>query len=111
MAAVSRVQGPVSDQSPPEHIYQAVVDGAVALLDGDSGALRYVEQDDPGWMLAVASHASAGLGERWRQRAPITEGASGKVISTGRMVAVEGQRSDQTGCRRWSSFRLPRRPG
>ena len=97
MAAVSRVQGLVSGQVPPDQTYQAVVDGAVELLGGDSGALRFVDLDDPGWMVAVASRASAGLGERWRQRAPISEGASGRVISTGEMVSLEGLSSQQTG--------------
>jgi hypothetical protein len=70
--AVSRVQSLVSEQAAPECTYQAVVDGAVDLLGGHSGALRFVDRTDPAWMVAVASHAPAGLGERWRTRAPIT---------------------------------------
>jgi diguanylate cyclase (GGDEF)-like protein len=97
VATVAHVQGLVSGQAPPDQTYQAVVDGAVDLLGGDTGSLRFVDLDDPAWMVAVASHATAGLGERWRQRAPITEGATGRVITTGKMVVLEGQRSRQTG--------------
>jgi diguanylate cyclase (GGDEF)-like protein len=97
VAMVARVQTLVSGQAPPDQTYQAVVDGAVELLGGDTGALRFVDLDDPAWMVAVASHATAGLGERWRQRSPITEGATGRVITTGKMVALEGQGSRETG--------------
>ncbi|MGA9857152.1 MAG: EAL domain-containing protein [Solirubrobacteraceae bacterium] len=83
---VSRVQTLVAEQVAPEAIYQAVVDGAVALLGGDCAGLRFVDQADPGWMVAVALHGSTGLGDRWRQRAPITEGASGAAISAGEVV-------------------------
>ena len=92
IAAVSRVQSLVSEQGPPELTYQAVIDGAVSLLAGSSGALRFVDRDDPAWMVAVASQPPPRAGERWRQRSPIREGVSGRAIATGTMVVVQGER-------------------
>ena len=88
--AVSRVQGLVSEQATPELIYQAVLDGALQLMAGDSGALRFVEEDDPDWMVAVAVRSPFGA-DRSGRRAPITEGASGRVITTREMVVLENE--------------------
>jgi diguanylate cyclase (GGDEF)-like protein len=95
IAAVSRVQGLVSEQGPPELAYQATIDGALRLMDGDSGALRFVDHDDPAWMVAVASQPPPCAGERWRQRSPISEGVSGRAIATEGMVVVEGEAESQ----------------
>ncbi len=89
--AVSRVHALVSEQAAPKVIYQAVLDGALRLMDGDSGALRFVDEDDPGWMVAVALHSAVNGGERARRRAPISEGLSGRVITTGQPIATENQ--------------------
>jgi diguanylate cyclase (GGDEF)-like protein len=97
--AVSRVHALVSDHTAPALIYQAVLDGALRLMGGESGALRFVDQADPGWMVAVAFHSAVDAGDRARRRAPITEGLSGRVISTGKPVAVENQGPEDTGSR------------
>jgi diguanylate cyclase (GGDEF)-like protein len=89
LEAVSRIQGMVSRREPLALVYQAVVDGAGELLGADSGSLRFVDPDDPRWMIAVAARGETGRGERWRQRAPVTEGVSGRVITSGELVAIE----------------------
>lgn len=94
--AISRVQTLVAAQADPDVVFQTVVDQAAALLGGDSGSLRFVDPADPGWMIAVASHGTSGMGDRWRRRAPVTEGGSGLVISTGKLVLLEGPESDRT---------------
>ena len=91
------VQRLVSSRAVPSVIYQAVVDGALRLLRGDGGSLRFLDLDDPTWMVAVAWHGSAGQGERWRHRAPVTEGLSGRVISTGEPAALEDYQAAHTG--------------
>jgi hypothetical protein len=48
-------------------------------------------------MVAVAWSGSTGTGERWRHRAPISEGLSGQVISTGRVVAADDGPQTYTG--------------
>ena len=90
VAVVSGIENLVSQgvASPP--IYQAVLDGALRLLGCDCGSLRFLDPEDPTWMVAVAWHGAAGQNERWRHRAPITEGLSGRVISTGAPAEVEG---------------------
>jgi diguanylate cyclase (GGDEF)-like protein len=88
--AVSRVQALVSEQAAPARIYQAVLDGALTLMNGESGALRFVDSDDPDWMVAVAV-SSPFADSRTGRRAPITEGASGRVITTGQMVVLENE--------------------
>ena len=90
MQAVSRVQTLVSEQAPTEVTYRAVVDGAMTLIDGDAGALRFVDQDDPAWMVAVAWLPAVAGCASWQRRAPISEGVSGRVIGTGKMIVVEG---------------------
>ncbi|HEY1712490.1 MAG TPA: EAL domain-containing protein [Solirubrobacteraceae bacterium] len=97
--AVSRVHALVSEQAAPKLTYQAVLDGALRLMGGESGALRLVDEDDPGWMVAVALHAGVDSADRSRRRAPITEGMSGRVISTGKPVALENQAALDTGSR------------
>jgi diguanylate cyclase (GGDEF)-like protein len=48
-------------------------------------------------MVAIAWRHAAGAAERWRQRAPITEGVSGRVISTGALVVDEDYQNRQVG--------------
>ena len=95
--AIMTVQGLVSRGAAPALIYQAVVDGAIGLLHGDSGSLRFRDLDDPDWTVAVAWHRSAGEGERWRHRAPVSEGISGLVIATGEEAVVEDYESAALG--------------
>jgi hypothetical protein len=61
---VLAIQSLVSGGAPTQDTYQAIIDHAVRLLDGDSGALWLVDVEDPSWMVAVASCAGAGRGER-----------------------------------------------
>jgi diguanylate cyclase (GGDEF)-like protein len=93
LEAVSRIQGMVARREPLPLVYRAVVDGAADLLGANSGSLRFVDPDDPRWMVAVAARGETGSGERWRQRAPVTEGVSGRVITSGELVAVEDYES------------------
>jgi hypothetical protein len=72
--AVLSVQSLVSAGAPAQETYQAIIDEAVRLLDGDSGALRLVDHEDPPWSVAVAARNPRGQAERWRQRAPLSEG-------------------------------------
>ena len=95
--AIRAIQNLVSSQAPPAQIYAAVVENALSLLRGDSGSLRFLDLADPNWTEAVAWHGSAGEGERWRHRAPITEGLSGRVIAAGELIAVEDYPAAQTG--------------
>ena len=91
------IQRLVSASAPPTVIYEAVLDGGLRLLSGDGGSLRFVDMDDPSWTEAVAWRGAAGKGERWRHRAPITEGLSGRVISNRRHEKVEGHEATKTG--------------
>jgi diguanylate cyclase (GGDEF)-like protein len=95
--AVLGVQSLVSRGAAATVIYQEVVDAALRLLRGDGGSLRFRDLDDPDWMVAVAWHTSAGEGERWRHRAPITEGLSGRVIATGEPAVLEDYQAAGTG--------------
>ena len=97
LETVLEVQTLVSLRAPPGTIYQAVVDGALRVLHGDGGSLRFVDLEDPTWSVAVAWHGSAGNGERWRHRAPITEGLSGRVIATGQPQVLEDYDAARTG--------------
>jgi hypothetical protein len=78
--ALLNVQNVVSGGAPPNVTYQAILDGAVGLLRANSGALRLVDRADPSWTVAVTVHGPARSDERWRRRAPITEGMSGRVM-------------------------------
>jgi diguanylate cyclase (GGDEF)-like protein len=97
LAAVLGVQSLVSRCAPQTVIYQAVVDGALGLLHGDGGSLRFLDLEDSQWTVAVAWHGSAGGGERWRHRAPLSEGLSGRVIATGEPAVIEDYQAAQIG--------------
>lgn len=84
VAAVLSIQSLVSAGAPPEETYQAIIDQSIRLLDADSGALRLVDHEDPAWSVAVATRNARGEPERWRQRAPVSEGVSGKAIRSPR---------------------------
>jgi diguanylate cyclase (GGDEF)-like protein len=76
----------VSAGAPAHETYQAIIDESVRLLGGDSGALRLVDHEDPAWSVAVATRNARPEAERWRQRAPLSEGMSGEAIRTGTPV-------------------------
>ena len=84
--ALLGVQNLVSAGAPPKVTYEAILDGAVGLLNADSGALRFVDRADPSWTVAVAVHGEVISDERWRRRAPLSEGISGRVLATGSPV-------------------------
>ena len=96
---IARLQDMVARGESLPAIYQRVIDDAVALVDADVGSLRLIDAEDPSWMVAVATRSCVGPDERWRQRAPISEGISGRVISTGELVAVEDHRRQPAGSR------------
>lgn len=58
--AVLSVQSLVSAGAPAQDTYQAIIDEAMSLLGGDSGALRLVDHEDPAWSVAVAARNHAG---------------------------------------------------
>jgi diguanylate cyclase (GGDEF)-like protein len=95
--AILGVQRLISAQAPRDETHQAVLDGALALLGGDHGSLRFVDLEDPSWMVAVATRGAAGFGEHWRRRAPISEGLTGQVIASGQMTVIEDYQHDRTG--------------
>ena len=97
--ALLHTQRLVAERTPLERIYQTVLDGAIELMEADHGSLRFVDPNDPAWMVAVATCGVAGNGERWRARSPITEGISGRVISTGEPVALADLDEDLAGSR------------
>ncbi|HEY5188123.1 MAG TPA: sensor domain-containing diguanylate cyclase [Solirubrobacteraceae bacterium] len=94
---IFRVQSLVVRGVPLPMLHQAVLDGGLRLLDADAGSLRFLDTEDPSWMVAVAVRGSAGSGERWRHRTPITEGLSGQVITTGEIVALESDQPTRPG--------------
>jgi diguanylate cyclase (GGDEF)-like protein len=48
-------------------------------------------------MVAVAARNPAGVGERWRQRSPISEGLSGRAISTGKVILANDYNTIRSG--------------
>ncbi len=78
----------VSAGAPTGETYQAIVDQSVRLLEADSGALRLVDLEDPAWTVAVAAYGARLGDERWRRRAPLTEGVSGEAIQAGRPIVI-----------------------
>ncbi len=78
----------VSDGAPAAETYQAIIDHSVRLLHADSGALRLVDLADPSWTVAVAASNPRPGDERWRRRAPLTEGMSGRAIKSGGPVVM-----------------------
>ena len=88
-AVIYDIERLVSRGAPASTVYHAVLRWRRRPIGGDSGSLRFVDAEDPTWTVAVAWRGSARVDERWRNHAPITEGVSGRVISTGQPFAAE----------------------
>lgn len=86
--ALLSVQRLVSAGAPAGETYQAIIDQSVRLLRADSGALRLVDLEDPSWTVAVAACGALPGDERWRRRAPLTEGVSGQAIQSGEPIVL-----------------------
>jgi diguanylate cyclase (GGDEF)-like protein len=87
LTTISGLQEMVARRAPLSSVYQAVVDGATALLGAEIASLRFRDRADPSWTIAVATRPAL-LKESWHARAPISEGVSGRAIVLGELVAV-----------------------
>ena len=88
LTAVTGLQEMVARRAPLRSVYQAVVDDVSALLGAEIASLRFRDRAEPSWTTAVATRPSAD-GERWRVRAPLSEGVSGRAIVLGELVVID----------------------
>ena len=95
---VSGLQEMVARRAALPTVYQAVVDGAIALLGAEIASLRFRERSDPSWTIAVAGCPTV-LEQGWHARAPISEGVSGRAILLGELVAVDDHQPMLAGSR------------
>ena len=95
---VTGLQELVARRAPLPSVFQAVVDGAIALLGGEISSLRFRDRSDPSWTIAVAGYPTV-LERSWHARAPISEGVSGRAILLGELVAVDDHQPMLAGSR------------
>ncbi len=87
LTTVTGLQEMVARRAPLPGVYEAVVDGAIALLGAEISSLRFRDRSDPSWTIAVAGFPTV-LEQSWHARAPISEGVSGRAIVLGELVAL-----------------------
>ena len=83
-------RGLLSAPGPAAGAYATVLEQAVTLVSASAGSIRVRDPADPAWMVTMAHHGAAPAPERWRSRAPISEGVSGRVLMTSKIVEVWG---------------------
>jgi diguanylate cyclase (GGDEF)-like protein len=90
---LSRLQGVLSHDVGLQDVFDTIVDGAYDLMGALMASLEILDANDASSMIAVAARGAAGDGSGSFRRAPITEGASGRAIATGELVAIEDYQS------------------
>ena len=77
---LSRIQRKISTRAPLQEVLDAITQGAAELVHDDVAVLRFVDEDDPGYMVMVSSvgvePATAGEVERL----PVGVGVGGQAI-------------------------------
>ena len=86
---LSRIQRKISTRAPLQEVLDAITQGAADLLHDDVAALRFVDEDDPRFMLMVSSVGvdAAIAGEV--ERLPVGSGVGGRAIVDNRLCIMD----------------------
>ncbi len=79
---LSRIQRKISTRAPLQEVLDAITQGAAELVHADVAALRFVDEDDPQYMVIVSS---VGVGDDIAEevrRSPVGAGVGGRAIVT-----------------------------
>ena len=79
---LSRIQRKISTRAPLQEVLDAITQGAADLVHADVAALRFVDEDDPAYMIMVSSvGVDPDIADEVR-RAPLGVGVGGRAIVT-----------------------------
>ncbi len=79
---LSRIQRKISTRAPLQEVLDAITQGAADLVHADVAALRFVDEDDPAFMVMVSSvGVDPRIAEEVR-RSPVSVGVGGRAIVT-----------------------------
>ncbi len=79
---LSRIQRKISTRAPLQEVLDAITQGAADLVHADVAALRFVDEDDPAYMIMVSSvGVDPEIADDVR-RAPLGVGVGGRAIVT-----------------------------
>ena len=82
---LSRIQRKISTRAPLQEVLDAITHGAAELVHDDVAALRFVDEDDPDYMVMVSSvGVDAEIAEAVR-RLPVGSGVGGQAIVRNRL--------------------------
>jgi diguanylate cyclase (GGDEF)-like protein len=87
---LSRIQRKISTRAPLQEVLDAITQGAADLVHADVAALRFVDEDDPGFMVIVSS---VGIDEAVAdevRRSPLGSGVGGQAIVTNKLCIQDG---------------------
>jgi diguanylate cyclase (GGDEF)-like protein len=90
---LSILQRCISDRTPLDKVFEAVVHGAEQLVPGDSVALRLLDPLDPTELLLAAAEGMSPELMRSVRRVPAHVGAAGRAVAEGRIVVVDDYQS------------------
>ncbi|MFP5320783.1 MAG: putative bifunctional diguanylate cyclase/phosphodiesterase [Acidimicrobiia bacterium] len=82
---LSRIQRKISTRAPLQEVLDAITHGAADLVHADCAALRFVDEDDPSYMVMVSSVGIDPTTVAEVQRLPVTSGVGGRAIVTNRL--------------------------
>jgi len=90
---LSRIQRKISTRAPLQEVLDAITQGAADLVHADCAALRFVDEDDPEFMVMVSSVGIAPDTVEEVRRLPVTSGVGGRAIVTNQLCVQDGYTS------------------
>ena len=108
---LSRIQRKISTRAPLQEVLDAITQGAAELVHADVAALRFVDEDDPDYMVIASS---VGVGQDIAdevRRSPIGVGVGGRAIVTNRLCIQDSYTGWDNAISAVRRGRPPDRPG
>lgn len=83
---LSVVQRSIARRAGLDNVLNAIIVGVVELLDADTAAIRFTDDQNPGQRSIIASHGLSRDLLALAEKSPITEGLSGRAMREERVV-------------------------
>jgi len=100
---LSRIQRKISTRAPLQEVLDAITQGAAELVHADCAALRFVDEDDPDFMIMMSSVGIAPDTVEQVRRLPVTSGVGGRAIVTNQLCIQDKYTSWDSAIRQFVS--------
>jgi diguanylate cyclase (GGDEF)-like protein len=87
---LSRIQRKISTRAPLQEVLDAITQGAADLVHADVAALRFIDEDDPAFMVIVSSVGVDDAIADEVRRSPLGVGVGGRAIVTNKLCIQDG---------------------